>query len=126
MGEALAYWSSGPSSILTRGEIFSTINGVPLPQPFIIIYTSSWYDWNTVKRGVKSQDIHPSIQKFTFSDNDYGSIHDKKKQDTKKIKKVGYSTPLNASKQKREKALVTDEAWLAETWKYGPCFFSWI
>ena len=34
-----------------------------------------------------------------------------KKQDTKKIKIMEYSTPLNASKQKREKALVTDEAW---------------
>ena len=77
-----------------------------------------------------------ALQKFTFSDNDYESIQKKKKtkkkqtnnkqQDTKKIKIMEYSTPLNASKQKREKALVTDEAWLAETSKYGPCFFFWI
>ena len=69
-----------------------------------------------------------ALQKFTFSDNDYESIQKKntKKQDTKKIKIMEYSTPLNASKQKREKAFVTDEAWLAETSKYGPCFFFWI
>ena len=30
-------------------------------QPFIINLTSSWYDWNTVEKGVKSQVIHPSI-----------------------------------------------------------------
>ena len=50
-----------------------------------------------------------ALQKFTLSDNDYESIHEKK-QDNKKIKIMEYSTPLNASKQKREKALVTDEA----------------
>ena len=33
-----------------------------------MILTSSWYDWNTVKKGVKSQVIHPFIQTSSWYD----------------------------------------------------------
>ena len=52
-----------PGSIPACAEIFPTVNGVPFAQPFIINLSSSWYDWNTVKKDVKSQVIHPSILK---------------------------------------------------------------
>ena len=48
-----------PSSIPTRGEIFST--GFHCTQPFIINLSSSWYGFNTVEKDVKSQAIYPSI-----------------------------------------------------------------
>ena len=35
--------------------------GFHCTQPFIITHPSSWYDWNTVEKDVKSQVIHPSI-----------------------------------------------------------------
>ena len=34
VGYALVYWSSGPSSIPARGEMFSTVNGAPLHTVF--------------------------------------------------------------------------------------------
>ena len=55
----LAVLGSSPA----RVEIFSTVNRVHFTQPFIIIRPSSWYDWNTVEKDVKSRhpSIHPSI-----------------------------------------------------------------
>ena len=55
-----------PSSIPARGKIFSTVNGAPLHTAFIINLSSSWYDWNTVEKDVKSQVIHPSIVRLPF------------------------------------------------------------
>ena len=62
VGEALAYWSSGPSSILTRGEIFSTVNGVPLHTAFHYHPNIVLIWLKTVKKDVKSQVIHASIE----------------------------------------------------------------
>ena len=56
------------SSIPARDRIFSSLNGVPLHTAFIINLLSSWYDWNTIEKDVKSQVIHPSIfHKRSFS-----------------------------------------------------------
>ena len=57
----LRYWSSGPTSILARGEIFSTVNGAPLHKafhyqpPIVLIY---------LRYRCKGRKIanHPSIQ----------------------------------------------------------------
>ena len=42
-------------------DLFNGKQGFHCTQPFIIICPSSWYDWNTVEKDVKSQIIHPSI-----------------------------------------------------------------
>ena len=46
-----------PGSSPAQGEIFSTVNGVPLHQPFIVFSPSSWYDRNTVEKDVNLQVI---------------------------------------------------------------------
>ena len=62
VGLALAYWSSGPSSIPARGEIFYTVNGVSLHTTFhyqpsaVLIWLK--YCWKGRKI---AQVIHPSI-----------------------------------------------------------------
>ena len=60
VGLALVYWSSGPSLVSARGEIFSTINGVPLHtafhyQPPIV---PVWLEYCWKGRKIA---IHPSI-----------------------------------------------------------------
>ena len=64
VGKAQTYWSSGPSSIPARGEIFSTVNGVPLHtavyyQPFIVLI---WLNYCLKRRKIACHPpIHPSI-----------------------------------------------------------------
>ena len=74
---ALAYWSSGPSSILTRGEIFSTVNGVPLHTAFhyhpniVLIWLK--YCWKGRKIAASHPSIHPCTSywriRFRFIDS---------------------------------------------------------
>ena len=62
VGLALAYWSSGPSSIPAQGEIFSTVNGVPLHTaiPYRPPVVQIWLKYCWEGRKIAKSSIHPS------------------------------------------------------------------
>ena len=72
VGLALAYWSSGPSSIPAQGEIFSTVNGIPLHTtihyrpPIVLIWLKYYLKGRKITSHLSIHPMHGPYTRKTF------------------------------------------------------------